>query len=66
MICANKIRINKYKSEYIINIFGVYIHQKWRSMVDNISAKMGNINGEKFRINYINVNHLVRLYDVVV
>ena len=24
---------------------------------------MGNINEEKFRMNYINVNHLVRLYD---
>ena len=24
---------------------------------------MGNINGEKFRMNYINVNHLVRFYD---
>ena len=24
---------------------------------------MGNMNGEIFRMNYINVNHLVRLYD---
>ena len=26
---------------------------------------MGNINGEKFKMNYIIVNHLVRLYDDV-
>ena len=26
---------------------------------------MGNINGEKFRMNYINVKHLVQLYDEV-
>ena len=25
---------------------------------------MGNINGGKFRMNYINVDHLVRLYDL--
>ena len=30
----------------------------------NIGTKTGNINGEKCRMNYINVNHLVRLYDV--
>ena len=33
-------------------------------MVNTISTKMGNINGEEFRMNYINVNYLVRLYDV--
>ena len=26
---------------------------------------MGNVNGGKFRIKYMNVNHLVRFYDVV-
>ena len=32
----------------------------------DISTKMGNINGEKLRMNYINANNLVRLYDVVI
>ena len=59
MVCTNKIRINKYKSEYIINISGVYIRQKWKLTANNISIQMGNINGEKFRMNYINVNYLV-------
>ena len=63
MICANKIRMNKYKSEYIIKLVGAHIHQKWKLTADNISTKMGNINGGKFRMNYINVNHLVQLYD---
>ena len=31
----------------------------------NIGTKMGNINGGKFRMNYINVNHLVRPYDEI-
>ena len=31
----------------------------------SIGTKMVNINGDKFRMNYINVNHLVRLYDEV-
>ena len=30
----------------------------------NIGTKMGDINGEKASMNYINVNHLVRLYEV--
>ena len=34
-------------------------------MVDGIGTKMDNINGQKCRIMYINVNHLVRFYDVV-
>ena len=34
-------------------------------MADSIGAQMGNINGERFRMNYINVNHLVQLYDDV-
>ena len=34
-------------------------------MVDSIGTRMDNINGENFRMNYINVNHLVQLYDVV-
>ena len=63
MICAYKIRMNKYKSEYIIKHLGVYIRQKWKLTADNISTKMGDINGEKIRMNYIKVNHLVRLYD---
>ena len=33
-------------------------------MVDSIGTKMGNINEENFRMNYINVNHLVRFYDI--
>ena len=33
-------------------------------IADSIGTKMDNINGGKFRINYINVNHLVQLYDV--
>ena len=63
MVLANKTRINKYKPEYIIKLVGVYIRQKWHLMVDSIGTKMGNITGEKLRINYINVKHLVRLYD---
>ena len=31
----------------------------------NIGTKMGNINGENIRMNYINANHLVLLYDGV-
>ena len=63
MVHANKIQIDKYKSEYIIKLVGVYIRQKCILTQINIGTKMGNISGEKFRINYINVNHLVRLYD---
>ena len=33
-------------------------------MADSVGTQMGNIDGENFRMNYINVNHLVRLYDV--
>ena len=36
MIRADKTRINKYKSEYIIKLVGVYINKKWRSMANNI------------------------------
>ena len=64
MIHTTKIQINKYKSEYIIKLVGVYINKKSRSTVDNISTQMGNIHGENVRMNYINVNHLVRFYDV--
>ena len=32
-------------------------------MTDSIGKKLGNIKGGKFRMNYINVRHLVRLYD---
>ena len=32
-------------------------------MVDSIGTKLGNINGEKFRMTYINVKYLVRFYD---
>ena len=46
MVHANKIRINKYKSEFIIKLVGAYIRQKCNLAVDNISTKMGNINGE--------------------
>ena len=31
----------------------------------NVGTKMGNINGENIRMNYMNANHLVRLYDAV-
>ena len=34
-------------------------------MADSIGTQMGNLNGENFRMNYINVNHLVRLYDAI-
>ena len=64
MVCANKIRINKYKSEYIIKLVGVCIRQKWHFMADSVSTKLDNINGVKFRMNSINVNHLFQLYDV--
>ena len=46
MVCANKIRINEYKSEYIMKLVGVCIRQKWYLTVDNIGKKMGNINGK--------------------
>ena len=59
MVRGNKVRTNKYKLEYIISILGVYIRQKWKLAADNISTHMGNINGEKFRMNYISINHLV-------
>ena len=32
-------------------------------MANSIGTKLGNINGETFSMNYINVKHLVRLYD---
>ena len=32
-------------------------------MADSIGTKLSNINGEHFRMNYINVNHLVLFYD---
>ena len=64
MVRGNKIRINKYKLEYIIKLVGIYICQKWHFTFHSIGSKMGNINVENFRMNYINVNHLVRLYDV--
>ena len=63
MIHATKIRINKYKSEYIIKLIGVYINKKWQLTVHNISTKISNINGENLRMNYININNLVRLYE---
>ena len=34
-----------------------------KSQIKNIGTKMSNIDGENFRMNYINVNHLVWLYD---
>ena len=43
MIHANEIRINKYKSKYIIQIIGVYIHQKRKLTANNISTKTANI-----------------------
>ena len=64
MVRATKIRINKYKSEYIIKLVGIYICQKCILTSFNVGSKMGNITGGKIMINYINVNHLVRLYDV--
>ena len=60
---ADKTRINKYKSGYIIKIEGVSISQKWHLMVVSIDTQLGNINGEKLWMNYINVNHLVWLHD---
>ena len=63
MVRANKIRINKYKSEYIIKLIGIYIRQKRHLTVNSISTKMGDINGENFKMNYTKVNHLVRFYD---
>ena len=32
-------------------------------MIDSIGTELDNINGETFRMNYINVDHLVQLYD---
>ena len=49
MIRANKIRINKYKSEYIIELVGVYINKNRISMVENMSTKMGDINWAKMQ-----------------
>ena len=46
MVCANKIRINKYKLKYLIKFVGVYIRQKWHFTVVSIGTKMGNINVE--------------------
>ena len=65
MVRANKIRINKYKLEYIIKLVGVYIRQTCHLTADSIGKKMGNIYGETCWMNYINVKHLVRLYNVV-
>ena len=44
MIHATKIRINKYKSEYIIKLIEMYIHQNCILTFKNIITKMGNIN----------------------
>ena len=63
MVRANKTRINKYKSEYIIKLVRVYVFQERNLTADNINTKMGNINGGEIRMNYININHLVQLYD---
>ena len=63
MARADKIRINKYKSEYIIILVEVYTRQKWHLMADSIGTKLGNINGEHFKMNYINAKHLFQLYD---
>ena len=63
MVSGNKIRINEYKSEYTTKLIGVYILQKLHLMVNSISTELGKINGGKFRMNYINVNHFIRLYD---
>ena len=65
MVRANIIRINKYKSEYIIKLIGVYIRQKWYLVADSIDARLCNINGEIFRMNYTNVNNIVWLYNAV-
>ena len=59
MVHSNKIRIDKYKPEYIIKLVGVYIRQKLHLMVDSIGTKMCNLHREPFRMSYINVNHLV-------
>ena len=64
--CANKFRNSKYKSEYIIKLVGVYICQKWHLMANSISKKMGIINGKEIGMNYINVNHLFQLYDIII
>ena len=32
-------------------------------MVNTIGTKLGNINGDNFRMNNINIKHLVRIYD---
>ena len=64
MLGANEFRINKYKSENIIKRVGVYIRQKCILTRMNIGTKMGSINGEKIRINCVNVSRLVQLYDV--
>ena len=44
ILVANKIRINKYKWEYIIKLVGVYIRQKLHLTVDSMSTKIVNIN----------------------
>ena len=41
------------------------MRQKWHLTIVSIGTQMGNINEETFRMNYINVNYLVRLYDDV-
>ena len=47
MVRSNKIRINKYKSEYTIKLVAVNIRQKRHLMAVSIGTKMGNINREK-------------------
>ena len=64
MVCANKVRIDKYKSEYTIQLVEIYIRQKCILTQINIRTRMGNINGGNFRMNYTNMIHLVQLYDV--
>ena len=63
MVHGNKIWINQYKSEYIIKLVVVYVCQKRHLTVDSIGSKVGNIYVQKKWMNYINVNHLVQLYD---
>ena len=34
-------------------------------MADGFGTKLGNINRGKIRMNYMNVKHLVQLYDII-
>ena len=57
------IRFRQKTPDYLIKLVGTYIRQKWILMVDSIRTKLNNINWTYLTMIYVNVQHLVQLYD---